>query len=160
MSGQPVGILLAAGSSQRFGDNKLLYPVIEDMPMLLVSAQKMASVLPNSIVVINEPLKKYQDQLEQLDLLVVINKDADRGMASSIVCGISHSADASGWLISLADMPYIKQQTLSLLADKLKAGASIIAPEFNKQRGHPVGFNKKRIPFIAKGFCLPDEPAV
>jgi len=141
MSNHPVGILLAAGSSQRFGSDKLLHPVIEDTPMLLLSAKKLADALPQSLVVINKNLLIYKSQLEKLGLKVVVNKNSKQGMGSSIACGVSHSSDASGWLITLADMPYIKTQTLSLLAKKLKAGASIIAPEFEQQRGHPVCFS-------------------
>jgi molybdenum cofactor cytidylyltransferase len=150
MSKLPVGILLAAGKSQRFGSNKLLYPVTDNTPMLLVSAQKLASVLPGSIVVINQELIPYTDQLEQLKqlgMLVVVNEHADRGMGSSIACGVRASQDAPGWLIALADMPYLKTETIALLADKLVNGADIVAPllEYRgeQRRGHPVGFNQR-----------------
>ena len=152
MSKLPVGILLAAGKSQRFGSNKLLYPVMDNTPMLLVSAQKLASVLPGSIVVISQELIPYTDQLEQLKRLkemglrVVVNEHADRGMGSSIACGVRASEDAPGWLIALADMPYIKTETISLLADKLANGAEIVAPVIGyrgeQRRGHPVGFKQ------------------
>ena len=62
-------------------------------------------------------------------------------MCNSIACGVSASQYAAVRLITLADMPYVKIETLSLLANKLKEGADIIAPVFNQQRGHPVGFN-------------------
>lgn len=137
----PVGILLAAGKSQRFGSNKLLHP-IDNIPMLLLTAQTLASVLPGSIVVINPELKNVTAQLEQLGLDVVINEHAEEGMGSSIACGVNASQDAVGWLITLADMPYVKIETLSLLANKLKEGVDIIAPVFEQQRGHPVGFNR------------------
>ena len=140
MNKMPVGILLAAGKSQRFGSNKLLHP-IDNVPMLFLTAQILASALPGSIVVINQELKNITAQLEQLGLRVVINEKAEQGMGSSIACGVSVSQDAAGWLIALADMPYIKKETLSLLACKLKEGAGIIAPVFDQQRGHPVGFN-------------------
>ena len=143
MSRLPVGILLAAGKSERFGSNKLLHPVVNNVPMLMVSAQKLASVLPGSIAVINPVLVKYQTELESLGMKVVINEQADQGMGSSIACGIRASDDASGWLIALADMPYIKAGTISLLAKKLQEGVSIIAPEVNQQRGHPVGFSQR-----------------
>lgn len=152
MSKLPVGILLAAGKSQRFGSNKLLHPVTDNTPMLLVSAQKLASVLPGSIVVISQELIPYTDQLEQLKRLkemglrVVVNEHADRGMGSSIACGVRASEDAPGWLIALADMPYIKTETISLLADKLANGAEIVAPVIGyrgeQRRGHPVGFKQ------------------
>jgi molybdenum cofactor cytidylyltransferase len=150
----PVGILLAAGKSQRFGSNKLLYPVTDNAPMLLVTAQKLVNVLPESIVVINQSLMPYTDQLEQLKQLglrVVVNEHADCGMGSSIACGVLASQDAPGWLIALADMPYIKTETIALLADRLGNGASIVAPFLDhrgdhrgeQRRGHPVGFNQR-----------------
>jgi molybdenum cofactor cytidylyltransferase len=147
MSKLPVGILLAAGKSLRFGSNKLLHPVMDNTPidftpMLMVSAQKLASVLPGSIVVIHQNLFGYVEQLEQMGLRVVINEQAEKGMGSSIACGVRASQDATGWLITLADMPYTKTETLSLLASKLKEGANIIAPVYDQQRGHPVGFNR------------------
>ena len=165
MSKLPVGILLAAGKSQRFGSNKLLYPVMDNTPMLLVSAQKLANVLPGSIVVISRELIPYTDQLEQLKQLglrVIVNKDADRGMGSSIACGVRASQDAAGWLIALADMPYIKTETIALLADKLGNGADIVAPviEYRREhrgeqrRGHPVGFNQR---YKAELLALDDD---
>ena len=142
MNNQPVGILLAAGGSQRFGSNKLLHPVIDNTPMLLSCAQKIARVLPGSVVVINHELDSDIAQLEQLGLKVVINEQAEKGMGTSLALGISHSQDASGWLIALADMPYISAESYRLLINKLKEGAGIVAPEFEQKRGHPVGFNR------------------
>lgn len=147
MRKRPVGILLAAGKSARFGSNKLLYPVIDDTPMLLVSGAKLASVLPDSIVVINRALIALTTQLEQMGLRVVINEQADQGMGSSIACGVRASdnsaQEASGWLIMLADMPYLKTETIQLLVNKLKQGAGIVAPILGQQRGHPVGFSQR-----------------
>lgn len=142
MNSQPVGVLLAAGSSKRFGSNKLLHPVIDNMPMLLVCAQKLAAVLPGSVVVINHQLDSYTTQLELLGLRVVINEQAEKGMGASIARGISHAQHAAGWLITLADMPYVQPATYSQLANRLKQGAGIVAPLFEQRRGHPVGFSQ------------------
>lgn len=147
MSSLPVGILLAAGQSRRFGANKLLHPVLDDIPMLIASAQTLASVLPGTIVVINQELAPYTIQLEALGLKVVINENYETGIGSSISCGIRASENAheyiSGWLIALADMPYIKPETILLLAEKIRDGAAIVAPVFEQQRGHPVGFSHR-----------------
>jgi len=147
MSKAPVGILLAAGQSARFGSNKLLHPLTDNRPMLLVSAEKLARVVPDSIVVINELLVPFTAQLQQMGLRVVVNEKAEQGMGSSIACGVGACQDATGWLIMLADMPYLKTETIMLLADKLvgdagERDAGIIAPVYDKQRGHPVGFSQ------------------
>ncbi|MDH5473298.1 MAG: nucleotidyltransferase family protein [Gammaproteobacteria bacterium] len=137
-----VGILLAAGKSSRFGSQKLLYPLSDNTPMILASAAKLVHVLPDSIVVINHTLSGLTRQLEKMGMRVVINEQAEKGMGCSIACGVRASDDASAWLIMLADMPYIKTETIGLLADTLKCGAKMVAPVLNQQRGHPVGFNQ------------------
>lgn len=143
---KPQGILLAAGKSARFGSNKLLYPVIDNTPMILLCAEKLASVLPDSVVVINSELIGLTTQLEQLGLIVVINKQAELGMGSSLSCAVgageSVNPGSGGWLIMLADMPYLETQTIQQLVNRLEKGASIVAPVCNQKRGHPVGFSQ------------------
>ena len=143
MNNLPVGILLAAGQSRRFGHNKLLHPVDDDTLMFLVTAKKLVRVLPGSITVINPSLMPYTQQLEQLGMRVVVNAQAQRGMGNSIACGVRASQDAGGWLIALADMPYVKTETITQLSNRLREGAHIVAPLYEKQRGHPVGFNQR-----------------
>jgi len=143
MTELPVGILLAAGQSRRFGSNKLLHHTIDDTPMLLVSARKLVSVLPHSVVVINEKLQSISRKLESLGMQVVVNEQAEQGMGSSIACGVAASSNAVGWLIALADMPYIKESTTHQLVTRMQQGAGIVAPECDGQRGHPVGFATK-----------------
>lgn len=143
MSELPVGVLLAAGHSRRFGSNKLLHPLEDNTPMLLVAAQKLLTVLPESITVINPELLPYTEQLEQLGMRVVVNEQARRGMGSSIACGVRASQEAPSWLIALADMPYIQTQTIKQLANRLASGAHMVAPLVGQQRGHPVGFARR-----------------
>lgn len=151
MSKLPVGILLAAGKSSRFGSNKLLYPLTNNTPMILQSAEKLVSVLPDSIVVINHALSSLTAQLEATGIRVVVNEQAEQGMGNSIACGIratekigseGMTKDANGWLIMLADMPYLQTQTIQTLTSQLAKGAGIVAPVYNQKRGHPVGFNQ------------------
>jgi len=143
MTGLPAGILLAAGQSRRFGSNKLLHPITDNTPMLFIAAEKLVGVMPEVTVVINEGLLSYAVQLEQRGLRVIVNPDADSGIGSSIACGVRASHSAMGWLIALADMPYLKISTLQQLYNRLKAGADIVAPVYDQQRGHPVGFHRR-----------------
>ena len=141
----PVGILLAAGQSRRFEGNKLLHPVFDDTPMLIASAKTLRKVLPDVIVVINQELVPYTTQLEALGLQIVVNEFSETGMGSSISSGVRASENARGWLIVLADMPYIQPETITLLAEKMRDGADMVAPVFEQQRGHPVGFSHRYI---------------
>ena len=53
------------------------------------------------------------------------------------------AADAGGWLIALADMPWVQAATITALVDRMKSGASIVAPVYEGQRGHPIGFSSR-----------------
>jgi molybdenum cofactor cytidylyltransferase len=66
-------------------------------------------------------------------------------MSSSICCGIESAnqllPNTTGWVLALADMPYIPAVIIKKVADAIIQGALIAAPEYKNQRGHPVGFS-------------------
>jgi molybdenum cofactor cytidylyltransferase len=66
--------------------------------------------------------------------------EADAGMGHSLACGVLAAPDAAGWLVALADMPFIAPASHHAVATNLRAGASLAASEFAGRRGHPVGF--------------------
>ena len=47
---------------------------------------------------------------------------------------------ALGWVVALADMPFIAPASHQAVAASLRAGASLAACAFEGRRGHPVGF--------------------
>lgn len=141
MSTTPTGILLAAGQSRRFGNNKLTQPLVDGTPMLIVSAKALCAALPDCLVVINPDMPaEMVNQLAQLGMQVIVNDHAESGIGSSIACGMRAAAKSSSWIIALADMPYIGPETIKQIAGKLNEGAGIVGPMYRQQRGHPVGF--------------------
>lgn len=139
----PTGILLAAGYSRRFGSNKLLHPLADGTPMVIAAAQTLRAALGTCIAVVNDATLNIVKQLEHLDIQVVINDHAEIGIGSSIARGVRASPLASGWIIALADMPYLRAETISLITHKLNTGAHMVAPTYQQQRGHPVGFHRR-----------------
>ncbi|EEA00708.1 conserved hypothetical protein, partial [Burkholderia sp. H160] len=71
---------------------------------------------------------------------VVFAASAERGMGASLAAGIAASDGAEGWLVALADMPCIALPTIEAVARALDNGAPLVAPFYEGQRGHPVGF--------------------
>ena len=136
-----VGILLAAGQSKRFGSNKLLQTLPDSKETIAYqSASNLLRVLPNSIAIVNDN-EMLKQELTRTGIKVVENNNATKGMSSSIACAIQHSTNASGWVICLADMPYISEIIYQQVVDNLESGHKIVAPTFNQQQGHPVGFD-------------------
>jgi molybdenum cofactor cytidylyltransferase len=61
-------------------------------------------------------------------------------MGVSLACAAQAAADADGWVVALADMPWIAPATIDAVAGALRDGAPLVAPTFRGIRGHPVGF--------------------
>ncbi|WP_243725300.1 nucleotidyltransferase family protein [Candidatus Thiosymbion oneisti] len=139
-----VGVLLAAGSARRFGAHKLLAELPNGEPVGLRAARNLVQVLPDSLAVIRPGDKELAERLAATGIELIENPDAATGIAGSIRVGVSARSDAGGWLIALADMPWIRPVTIRSIADALRAGAAMAAPTCGGRRGHPVGFSARR----------------
>jgi molybdenum cofactor cytidylyltransferase len=141
------GILLAAGYSKRFGSNKLLQALPPGspeagVPIALASAKRLLEVLPDAIAVVRPRSQKLATLLRDAGCNTVVCKGAAEGMGTSLAAGVRASAEAGGWVVVLADMPFIRPETIRSIAQALADGAAIAAPSYRGRRGHPVGFGR------------------
>jgi molybdenum cofactor cytidylyltransferase len=134
-------ILLAAGQSTRFGSQKLLHPLSNGVPMVVQSARNLKRVFERVIVVISPEYLSLSKLLEAEGVEGVINHRAREGMGTSLALGVTSTVEAKGWVIALGDMPFISTSTLQVVGSRLVLGAMLVAPFYQGQRGHPVGFN-------------------
>ena len=137
------GILLAAGSASRFGGGKLLHPLADGTPIGVASLRILKSALPDVIVVVRAGDEKLRAIFEAENVPVQVSRDAHLGMGHSLVCGIDASADADGWLIALADMPFLLPATIEAVAQRVAETGRIALPAYRGERGHPVGFGSR-----------------
>ncbi len=138
-------MLLAAGASNRFGSNKLLHPLPDGRPIALASALTLRAALPHSLVVVRPDNGALARLLAEHEFACVVASRAAEGMGASLAQGIAAAAHARGWVIALADMPYVNAATITAIADALRGGAAIAAPAYQGQRGHPVGFDTRYV---------------
>ncbi|MFO1435188.1 MAG: nucleotidyltransferase family protein [Gammaproteobacteria bacterium] len=143
---QPIGVLLACGSGIRFGSHKLLHPLPNSMPMAAASLRNMTKVLSRVIAVVRDGDAELSDLLTSSGAEIVECDRCHAGMAYSIASGVRASPAASGWIIALADMPFINSQTIEAVRTALERGANICIPVHKQQRGHPVGFARQYFP--------------
>jgi len=144
-----VGVLLAAGRGTRFGDDKLRAPLprggpafAAGTPLGIAAARTLARALAESVAVVR-PGADLRAPLREAGLAVVECARADEGMGASLACGVAAAADADGWVVALADMPWIAPGTIAAVAAALASGADIAAPVYRGARGHPVGFARR-----------------
>jgi molybdenum cofactor cytidylyltransferase len=141
-----VGILLAAGRGMRFdpsgAQNKLLQPIAGGATVVAAAAKNLLTVLPAVLAVVRPGADAVEAQLRAAGCAVTICPDADQGMGASLVHALSHHRDAAGWVIALADMPYVQPGTVDALIDALEHGADIAVPASLGRRGNPVAFSR------------------
>lgn len=136
-----VGILLAAGRGTRFGGPKLLAPLPDGTPLGVAAARNLCSAVPEVVAVVHPADRELARQLVATGARLVECAEVEAGMGVSLAAGVGATADADGWLIALADMPYIGVDSMRLLGQALADGAALVAPCYRGQRGHPVGFS-------------------
>ncbi|AJZ61774.1 NTP transferase domain-containing protein [Paraburkholderia fungorum] len=138
------GVLLAAGFGSRFDPdglhNKLLAQMPDGTPVAHEAAHRLLRVVSRVLAVVRPGSDALARLLNDAGCDVVFAESANRGMGASLAAGIEASDDAGGWIVALADMPRIATPTIEAVARALDGGASIVAPFYQGQRGHPVGF--------------------
>lgn len=140
MTAAVVGLLLAAGQGRRFGGDKLLHPLPDGTPIAVAAARRLREACPGSFAVLRPEQRELAGLLQAEGLEPVFCAAAVDGMGHSLAAGVAASADAEGWIVALADMPFLKADTLRRVADAVSGGAALAAPVCDGRRGHPVGF--------------------
>ena len=137
-------VVLAAGASTRFGRTKQLEH-FEGIPLAAAAVRKAELVCgARTVLVTGKDWKEVASACEPLAGFFVINDDYERGLASSIACGVravAESADAI--LLMLADLPLITAEHLDILVNAwIESPQSIIASAFEDTLGPPIVFPK------------------
>ena len=140
------GVLLAAGAGTRFGGDKLLARLPDETPLGVRAARTLRSGVDEALAVVRPGDVTLARLLEAEGLDVALFPGADDGMGASLAFGVAAAPDADGWVIALADMPFVQVETIAIVAGMLRAGALIAAPRQRGRRGHPVGFARALFP--------------
>lgn len=137
------GILLAAGAARRFGGRKLLQPLADGTPIGLRSAASLVAAVDRALAVVAPDDAALADLLAPTGVGICPCAASHAGMGASLACGVRAAADADGWIIALADMPFVRPASIRAVAAALRAGAPIAQPVHAGERGHPVGFARE-----------------
>lgn len=137
-------LLLAAGFSRRFGADKTLQCLPDGQTLALASLQRILSVTQQVSVVLRPEQQQLRALLAAQSLHLIETNEAEKGLGASLAAGVAATQDAAGWLVALADMPWIFPSSYQQVLAALSEGppSLICAPAYRGQRGHPVGFGR------------------
>ncbi|MDH5217967.1 MAG: nucleotidyltransferase family protein [Gammaproteobacteria bacterium] len=135
------GLILAAGKSTRFGNDKLVYKLDNGRPMVLQSALNMRESITETLVLLSRDRETICGECRAHNIATVISENSHLGMGHTIADGIKATSNASGWVIALGDMPFLNPETLLRVKQTIENGATLVVPIYKGKRGHPVGFS-------------------
>lgn len=135
-------IVLAAGTSSRFGRTKQLEP-LDGVPLAAVAMRKVEAVCgARSVLVTGKDWQAVTDACQPLAGFFVVNENYETGMAGSIARGVAAVAEsAAAILLTHADLPLVPDEHFRRLVDTWTASPqSIVASAFDDTLGPPVVF--------------------
>lgn len=138
-------VVMAAGYSRRYreqnGGHKLLarHQVCGNLSLLGRTLQLATAACDKRVNVVLRPedhaliqtARRYHCGITLLE---------SHSLGDSIAAGVAAQPHWSGWLVMLADMPWLQLSTVKRVRQAM-AFADIVRPQWKLQVGHPVGFN-------------------
>ena len=129
-------IVLAAGRSTRMGQQKLLMPFCGGTMVSTVVGNIVAAGVDDVVVVTGSHAAEVRAALAHTSARFTQNPDVDRGMLSSVRCGIEAAPVADTYMIVLGDMPGVDCEANRIIL--AQHDGAITIPEYDGRRGHPV----------------------
>jgi molybdenum cofactor cytidylyltransferase len=138
------GIVLAAGTSSRFGEGSKLLAPVEGTPLVRRAVEPLCEILPEVVVVLGHEADAVREALCDRPITFVENESYRDGQASSVRRGIEAVGErVDGALFALGDMPDVRPATVAMLVDAFGAGVGDpVVAGFEGRRGNPVVFGR------------------
>lgn len=146
-------ILLAAGFSRRFGENKLLMPY-QGKPFYLHTVEKLSKVAKRPDVDSFLVVTRYDEilnSMREMGIACVLNDHSEEGISSSLKVGLEQTqklfrsavqGNGEAYVFFVSDQPKLSIDTIqSLLDDYVKNPFGISCASTRGKPGNPVIFS-------------------
>lgn len=144
-------ILLAAGSSRRFGGNKLLAP-LKGKPLYawgLSALDKVCRERGDCTLTVVSCYPEIREAARALDAQAVDSPDSEKGQSYSIRSGLQAlgRVEEGDFLLFLpADQPWITPNTIARLLDEAGPDTWTVTAAFGERVGTPTLFSARLLP--------------
>ena len=136
-------IILAAGSSKRYGKTNKLVQIFQDKPIIkhVIDVLLEENDPKDLLVVVGHEKSKIINLINNPNIKIVNNIDYEKGIGTSISCAMRHLDDyIQGVMIIPADMPLISKVDLRNLENKFIElnSTKVVFPKHESNLGNPV----------------------
>jgi molybdenum cofactor cytidylyltransferase len=139
--GRIVGVILAAGRSERFGPPKQLLPLGGTTLLGHVVRNANGSILDDVVVVLGRSAAEIEESLDLGRATAVDNTAYPSGCASSLLAGLDAAGDCESLVLLLGDQPGVSTEVIDLVARDWLANRSWAAvTSYRGELGHPFVF--------------------
>jgi molybdenum cofactor cytidylyltransferase len=150
------GVILSGGDSRRMGTPKALLS-FQNETFLDRLIRVLSAACDPIVVVVGRHAHQIRSGIQRgREVLFAENPDPDRGMLSSLQCGLALvPSDAQAAMFLPVDHPNIEISTIETLAGRFRADrAPVIVPTYAGEHGHPVCIARE---LILELLALPPE---
>ncbi len=156
-NGPAAAVVLAAGSSTRMGENKLLLSLDGEPVVRRAVRAAAAAALDPIIVVLGHEPERVRAALAGLPCRTVINPDHARGKGTSLQLGIAEAAsatEAGAAVVMLADMPFVSAAMLARVAAREGTSAPMVVSRYGAVNAPPILYDRS---LFAELLALPGQ---
>lgn len=144
-AGAVAGVVLAAGTSMRMGQNKLFLELESETLVRRVVGRVSKAALDPLIVVIGHQAEAVEEELEGIRYRPVLNPEYARGVNSSLRAGIRavSQTEARAAVVVLADMPFVTTAMIEILVEKYRRSeAPLVISDYDGVNAPPMLYDR------------------
>jgi molybdenum cofactor cytidylyltransferase len=144
-AGAVAGVVLAAGTSSRMGQNKLFMQVEGEPLVRRVVGRAARAGFDPLIVVVGHQADLVRQALDGIPYRPIVNPDYERGVNSSLRAGIQAASvtPARAAVVVLADMPFVTTAMMETLVDSYRSGdAPLVISDYGGVNAPPMLYDR------------------
>jgi molybdenum cofactor cytidylyltransferase len=141
-------VVLAAGKSERMGQNKLLLRLNGERLIDNILDALAAASVDEQVIVLGHKAEEVMEAIKpRLNrVTITVNRDYEQGMTSSFQKGLRLLSCVDGVFLVLGDEPIFDPKLLRLMIGQMeKSGGEvlIVSPVHEGKKGHPLLFHSR-----------------